>query len=263
ALVVRGVVVVAHVIARLGVEVERAGVRVLVGAELERRPHQAGEEAAEALRVVEREQGRALVRDHEVAHAAALLVARDVVAVEVGLEAPHIVLERRQRGGGQEPRDDEELVLGPVLARERGRVEPIDRRVDLGCGGKGLRGQGSPPSRSTCTRFECSAGPPPMSVTRSSVSALTPRPPAWCLLHQIPSTTATPGRVSPVTSAVNRACPRALRTTTASPPRMARGAASAGCRSTAGPRCRRRIRSDWLNEEFRKNRLGGTMHWSG
>ena len=50
----------------------------------------------------------------------------------------------------------------------------VEGRVDLG----GERaGPGPGHRRSTCTRLECSAGPPPMSAVRSSVSALTPRPP--------------------------------------------------------------------------------------
>jgi hypothetical protein len=44
---------------------------------------------------------------------------------------------------------------------------------------------------------------------------------------------------------------------------MRRAAASAGASITVGDPWRRRSRSDWLNDEFRKNRLGGTMHCSG
>src|SRR5207247_5890282 len=87
-------------------------------------------------------------------------------------------------------------------------------------------------SLATSTRFECSAGPPPMSATRSSVITLTPRAPAWCLDHQIPSMTARPGRVSSVMVAANLASPRALRTTTASPSAIPRDSASAGWRNT-------------------------------
>jgi len=76
----------------------------------------------------------------------------------------------------------------------------------------------------------------------------------------MPSMTARPGRVSSVSVAANLASPRALRTTTASPSAMPRGRASSGWRKTEGPRWRRRSMSDWLKDEFRKKRLGGTMH---
>ena len=102
---------VAHVVARLGVEVERAGVGILVGTALERRADQVGEEAAEGLRPVEGEQRGPVLRDREGAHAAALLVPRDVVAVEARLEAAHVVEERLHRSAGQELRDQQELVL--------------------------------------------------------------------------------------------------------------------------------------------------------
>src|SRR4029077_7586063 len=121
-----------------------------------------------AIGAVVRERAGPLVRDREGAHAPALLVARDVVAVEPGLEAPHVVQERAHRGGGQEPRDDEELVLRPVLAREPGRVEAIDRRVDLVGEGGGLAAHGGQANRSTCPRLEWSAGPPPSSGARAS-----------------------------------------------------------------------------------------------
>src|SRR5438552_14746042 len=57
--------------------------------------------------------------------------------------------------------------------------------------------------------------------------------------------------------------PRALPTYTVSPSSIPRARASTGLRKTDGPFWRRRRRSDWLNDEFRKNRFGGTMHWRG
>ena len=102
-----------------------------------------------------------------------------------------------------------------------------------------------------------------MSVTRSSVRKFTPRPPGWKRCHQIPSITTTPGRVASVTRALKVAVPRALSTHTWSPSAMSRAEASAGASITVGLPCRRRSRSDWLNDEFRKKRLGGTMHCSG
>ena len=57
--------------------------------------------------------------------------------------------------------------------------------------------------------------------------------------------------------------PRALRTSTESPSAIPRSRASSGWRKTDGPCWRRRSISDWLKDEFRKNRLGGTMHCSG
>jgi len=56
---------------------------------------------------------------------------------------------------------------------------------------------------------------------------------------------------------------RELSTRTVSPSVMPRAAASAGASIAVAAPWRRRSRSDWLNEEFRKKRFGGTMHWSG
>ena len=63
--------------------------------------------------------------------------------------------------------------------------------------------------------------------------------------------------------AVKRAAPRGLSTRTGSPSAMPRRSASSAASITVGVPCRRRSRSDWLKEEFRKNRFGGTMHCSG
>src|SRR4029453_3477382 len=82
ALVVGGVVMMAHVIARLGVEVQRAGMGILVRAELELGAHQTREEPAKRVGSVEGEQRGAVLGDGEVADAPALLVARDVVPVQ-------------------------------------------------------------------------------------------------------------------------------------------------------------------------------------
>jgi hypothetical protein len=83
------------------------------------------------------------------------------------------------------------------------------------------------------------------------------------LCHQIPSITTTPGRVSSVTAATNWAAPRSFSTFTGSPSRIPRAAASSGFTKTMGAFWRRRRSSDWLKDEFRKKRFGGTRHWRG
>jgi hypothetical protein len=59
---------------------------------------------------------------------------------------------------------------------------------------------------------------------------------------------------------MNRAAPRELSTRTVSPSVMPRAAASAGASIAVAAPWRRRSRSDWLNEEFRKKRFGGRVH---
>src|SRR5678810_338728 len=80
---------------------------------------------------VEREQRGAVLRDREGAHAAPLLVARHVAAVEAGLEAARVVDEGPHRAVGQELGDQQELVLRPVLPPETSGVQPGQGRVDL------------------------------------------------------------------------------------------------------------------------------------
>src|SRR5262245_5878770 len=148
ALVVGRVVVVAHVVARFGVEVQRAGVRVLVRAELEIGPHKPAQERAEGLRLGEREEIRPTLRDGEVADAAPLLVAGDVVPVETRLEAFHVLQQPLHHRGGQELGEEQKLVLLPVLALQARLVEGAhgaldlegDRRQGRGRGGGGVGG---------------------------------------------------------------------------------------------------------------------------
>src|SRR3990172_6967806 len=114
--VVRVVVVEAHVVPGLRVEVERAGVRVGVGARPDAGAGEAAHEIDEGGGLVERQEERGLFRERVVADGPSLLVPRDVIPVDVGTELVHlreeVPLHHLRR---QEALEEETLVLLPVL----------------------------------------------------------------------------------------------------------------------------------------------------
>ncbi len=105
--------------------------------------------------------------------------------------------------------------------------------------------------------------PPPMSVRRLEVVALTLRPPGEKRFHQMPGAIATPGRTVSRTRARASNVPRSLNTRTGIPSTMLRAAASSGCKSISGSPADARSESMFTNVEFRKCGDGGESNCSG
>src|SRR5439155_5341673 len=121
----------ADVVAGCRGEMEAAGGRVARRTRLQRPAGQARQEADEGGRAVEREDRRRLLDERVVADAAALLVPRNVVAVDRGphaLDLGHHALDDRRREPALET---DELVLLPVRLLHVVKVEAGERALEL------------------------------------------------------------------------------------------------------------------------------------
>jgi len=85
-LVIGRIVVKPDVVSRLGVIVQGAGVRVVFGADHERRSDEPAEKIHERRRSIEIEKVRRIPTNLEIADASAFFMAGDIVPVELGLE---------------------------------------------------------------------------------------------------------------------------------------------------------------------------------
>lgn len=87
----------------LRVEIQCTGVRVAIGAEQETNARQPAQEIDESWRAVQREDGRGLPQKLVVAHAPALFVPRNIVAMDLGPHLLHVgekpPHDRRRRSG--------------------------------------------------------------------------------------------------------------------------------------------------------------------
>ncbi len=111
AAIIRRVVVKADMVTRLGVEIERARMRVLIGTQQQPGVGKPAQEPHQRRRPVQREDRRRLFGKRIVADAAALLMTGDIIPVQPVPHLPHIGKQRVDRGRGQEAAEMEEFVL--------------------------------------------------------------------------------------------------------------------------------------------------------
>ena len=128
-------------LAGLRVVVERARVRIGARARLHGHPRHRPHEVEERRRVVERDDRGRLRAQRVRAHGAALLVPRDVVAVDRRPHAVNLVDHRPDHRFREEPLEEEELVLRPVPRAQCLHVERGDRARDGVGNGDRARGR--------------------------------------------------------------------------------------------------------------------------
>src|SRR5262249_21130984 len=116
---------------------------------------------------------------------------------------------------------------------------------------------------STCTRLSKNVAPPPRSVSRVLVVALTLTASATYFRHHSPSVTTTPGPTVGPTAARAWNAPRSLKTRTLCPSTIPRTRASSGWISSAGAPASRRSESTLTKVEFRNDGCGGLTSCSG
>ena len=129
--VVGRVVVKPDMVPRLRIVVERAGMGVVLGAEAELGPHQSAQEIDEGLGSIEIEKARGLLHHRVVAHAPALFVAGNVVAIQFALYPLRL---RNEMLFHHRPREKlwnkQELVLVPIFTRDSIEIQLFDCLID-------------------------------------------------------------------------------------------------------------------------------------
>src|SRR6185369_123393 len=131
ALVVRRVVVKPDVVPRLRVVVERTGMGVVLRTETEFGLHKTAQEIDEGTGSIQIEKTRGLFYDRVVAHAPALFVAGNKVAIQLALHPLGLRNEMLfHHRPSEKLRNNEKLVLVPILTRKSIEIQLLDCVID-------------------------------------------------------------------------------------------------------------------------------------